>query len=191
MSEQNRASENQEEQILDQTEAEMNQAGESVEQAEESFTEDVHAQLATALAEAEKNKDMALRVQAEMENARRRTRMDVEAAHKYALEKFVNELIPVVDSMELGVDAASKPDVSVESLKEGMDMTFKLLLDVLQKFDVERLDPKGEKFNPQLHEAMTMVPSPDHESNHVMEVFQKGYTLNKRLVRAARVIVAQ
>lgn len=191
MSEQNRASENQEEQVVNQAEEQMNQADESVEQTEESFTEDVHAQLAAALAEAEKNKDMALRVQAEMENTRRRTRMDVEAAHKYALEKFVNELIPVVDSMELGVDAASKEDVSVESLKEGMDMTFKLFLDVLQKFDVERLDPKGEKFDPQLHEAMTMVPSSDHESNHVMEVFQKGYTLNKRLVRPARVIVAQ
>lgn len=191
MSEQNKASETQEEQVVNQAEADMKQADEALEQAEESFTEDVHALLAEARAEADKNKDMALRVQADMENLRRRTRIDVEAAHKFALDKFVNELIPVLDSMELGVDAASKEDVSIQSLKEGTDMTFKLFLDVLQKFDVERLDPVGEKFDPQFHEAMTMIPSPDHESNSVIEVFQKGYTLNARLVRAARVIVAQ
>jgi len=169
----------------------VQQADEALEEAQQTVQEDVAALLEEARAEAEKHKDMALRVQADMENLRRRTRIDVESAHKYALEKFVNELIPVIDSMEMGMDAASKEDVSVESIKEGLEITFKQFLDVMQKFDVARVDPKGEKFDPQLHEAMTMVPSPEHETNTVMEVFQKGYTLNERLVRAARVIVAQ
>ena len=169
----------------------VQQAEEALDDAQQAVEEDIAALLEEARAEADKHKDMALRVQADMENLRRRTRMDVESAHKYALEKFVNELIPVLDSMEMGMDAASKEDASAESIKEGLDMTFKQFLDVMQKFDVARVDPKGEKFDPQLHEAMTMVPSPDHESNTVMEVFQKGYTLNERLVRAARVIVAQ
>ena len=169
----------------------VQQADEALEEAQQAVQEDVAALLEEARAEADKHKDMALRVQADMENLRRRTRIDVESAHKYALEKFVNELIPVLDSMEMGIDAASKEDVSAESIKEGLDMTFKLFLDVMQKFEVERVNPVGEKFDPQLHEAMTMVPSPEHESNTVMEVFQKGYTLNERLVRAARVIVAQ
>ncbi|MBN2865780.1 MAG: nucleotide exchange factor GrpE [Thiotrichales bacterium] len=169
----------------------IQQADDALDEAQQAVEEDIAALLAEARAEADKHKDMALRVQADMENLRRRTRIDVESAHKYALEKFVNELIPVLDSMEMGIDAASKEDVSAESIKEGLDMTFKQFLDVMQKFDVARVDPKGEKFDPQLHEAMTMVPSPDHESNTVMEVFQKGYTLNERLVRAARVIVAQ
>ena len=169
----------------------VQQADEALEDAQQKVEEDVQALLEQALAEAEKHKDTALRVQADMENLRRRTRLDVEGAHKYALEKFVNELIPVLDSMEMGIDAAAKEDASAESIKEGLDMTFKQFLDVMQKFEVERVNPMGEKFDPQLHEAMTMVPSPDHESNTVMEVFQKGYTLNERLVRAARVIVAQ
>ena len=157
----------------------IQQADEALEEAQQKVEDDVSALLTEARAEADKNKDMALRVQADMENLRRRTRIDVESAHKYALEKFVNELIPVLDSMEMGIDAASKEEASAESIKEGLDMTFKLFLDVMQKFDVERVDPKGEKFDPQLHEAMTMIPSPEHDSNTVIEVFQKGYTLNE------------
>lgn len=177
--------------VTEELNGEVHTAEEELNKAQQTAEEDIGALLEEARAEAEKNKDMALRVQADMENLRRRTRIDLEAAHKFALEKFVNELIPVLDSMELGIDAASKEDVSIQSLKEGADMTFKLFLDVLQKFDVERLDPVGEKFDPEFHEAMTMIPSPDHESNSVIEVFQKGYTLNTRLVRPARVIVAQ
>jgi len=164
---------------------------ETLEHAQEAVSDDIEALLAEARVEADKHKDMALRIQADMENLRRRTRIDVENAHKYALDKFVNALIPAMDSMEMGMDAASKEDASVESIREGIDMTFKQLLDVLGEFSVERLDPKGEKFDPQLHEAMTMIPSPDHESNVVVDVIQKGYSLNERLVRPARVIVAQ
>lgn len=170
---------------------EQHNAEESTTEAPEQDLETVLAQLAAAQAEAQKNKDMALRVQADMENLRRRTRMDVESAHKFALEKFVNALIPAIDSMEMGIDAAGKEGATVESIKEGVEMTFKQLLDVLQEFDVTRVDPTGEKFDPQLHEAMTMIPSPEHETNTVVDTIQKGYTLNDRLVRAARVIVAQ
>lgn len=164
---------------------------ETLEQAEEAVEQDLNELLSAANEEAAKQKELALRTMADMENMRRRTRMDVESAHKFALEKFVNELIPVVDSMEMGLVAGSKEDATVASLNEGLEMTFKQLLDVLQKFNVERVNPEGEKFNPQLHEAMTMVPSPEHESQQVIEVFQKGYTLNDRLVRPARVVVAE
>jgi molecular chaperone GrpE len=164
---------------------------EALEQAQEAVSEDIKALLAESRTEAEKHKEMALRIQADMENLRRRTRLDVENAHKYALNKFVDALIPAMDSMEMGMDAASKEGASIESIREGIDMTFKQLLDVLAEFNVERIDPKGEKFDPQFHEAMTMIPSPDHESNTVVDVIQKGYSLNERLVRPARVIVAQ
>ncbi|PLA74734.1 nucleotide exchange factor GrpE [Hydrogenovibrio sp. SC-1] len=160
-------------------------------QAEDAVEHDLAAMLAEAKQEAESQKELALRTMADMENLKRRTRIDVESAHKFALEKFVNELLPVLDSMEMGLDAAAKEDASAESIREGLDITFKQFLDVLQKFNVERVNPEGEKFDPQLHEAMTMVPSPDHDSQMVMEVFQKGYLLNERLVRPARVIVAQ
>ena len=171
--------------------AEMNEADKNLEEAQDKVEQDLEAMLAEAKAEAEKHKDMALRVQADMENLRRRTRLDVESAHKYALEKFVNALLPAMDSMEMGMDAATKEGATVESIREGVEMTFKQMLDVLQEFNVERVNPTGEKFDPQLHEAMTMIPSPDHESNTVVDTIQKGYTLNERLVRAARVIVAQ
>lgn len=148
-------------------------------------------QLAAAQQKADEHWDALLRTQAEMENLRRRTRIDVENAHKYGLEKILNALIPVADSMELGLEAASKEGASVESINEGLEMTFKQLLDVLADFNIERIDPKGEKFDPQKHEAMSMVPSPEHEANTVMEVFQKGYALNERLIRPARVIVSK
>ncbi len=169
----------------------LQQAEEALENAQEAVQDDIAALLEEAKAEAQKHKDMALRVQADMENLRRRTRLDVEGAHKYALEKFVNALIPAMDSMEMGMEAAAKEGATIESISEGVEMTFKQLIDVLQEFNVERVDPTGEKFDPQLHEAMTMIPSPDHESNTVIDTIQKGYTLNERLVRAARVIVAQ
>lgn len=169
----------------------VQQAEEALDNAQEAVQEDIAALLEEAKAEAQKHKDMALRVQADMENLRRRTRLDVESAHKYALEKFVNALLPAMDSMEMGIDAASKEEATIDSIREGLNMTFKQMLDVLQSVNVERINPTGEKFDPTLHEALTMIPSPDHESNTVVDTIQKGYTLNERLVRAARVIVAQ
>jgi molecular chaperone GrpE len=166
-------------------------AEETLEQAQETVDQDINDLLAQAQEEAAKNKELALRTQADMENLRRRTRLDLEEAHKFALKKFVDALIPAMDSMEMGMEAASKEEATVESIREGLEMTFKQVLDVLAEFNVERINPTGEKFDPQLHEAMTMFPSPEHESQTVIDTIQKGYTLNERLVRAARVVVAE
>ncbi|WP_238843430.1 nucleotide exchange factor GrpE [Thiomicrorhabdus xiamenensis] len=193
MAEQNQKEMNQqevEEKVATAEEA-MQQSEEQLEEAQKAVDNDIESMLAEAKDEAAKHKDMALRLQADMENLRRRTRLDLEEAHKYALKKFVDALIPAMDSMEMGIEAASKEEATKESIKEGVEMTFKQMLDVLAEFSVERIDPKGEKFNPQDHEAMTMIPSPDHESQTVVDVIQKGYKLNDRLVRPARVIVAQ
>lgn len=169
----------------------VDDAEQTLEQAEQAVSDDLAALLAEAKKEADAQKDLALRTLADMENLRRRTRMDIESAHKFALEKFVNALMPVLDSMDMGLLAARNTEASVESIREGLEMTFKQTLDVLNEFNVERIDPKGEVFDPKLHEALTMIPSPDHATNTVVDVIQKGYTLNERLVRPARVIVAQ
>lgn len=164
---------------------------EETQNAEAAVTQDLEAMLSETQKEADAQKELALRTLADMENLKRRTRIDIESAHKFALEKFVNALIPVLDSMEMGLEASVKDEATIDTIREGLEMTFKQTLDVLGQFNVERIDPQGEKFNPQHHEALTMVPSPAHESNSVMDVIQKGYLLNERLVRPARVVVAQ
>ncbi len=169
----------------------VEQAVEDLESAEEQVEADLEKALEEAQQQAAEHWEQLLRVKADMENLRRRTRIDVENAHKFALEKFVKALLPVVDSLEMGIEAARQDNASVEALREGMEMTLKLFLDVLAEFGVERIDPKGEVFDPQRHEAMTLVPSADHEPNTVMDVIQKGYSLNERLVRPARVIVTK
>ena len=140
--------------------------------------------------QAQANLDMALRAQAEMENLRKRTARDVENAHKYALEKFVNELLPIMDSMELGMNAASSAE-NIKELKEGMELTLKMFTTALEKFGVKQISPEGEKFNPELHEAVSMQPIEGKESGTVVSVMQKGYELNGRLVRPAMVMVAK
>ncbi len=134
-------------------------------------------------------KDQALRAAAEAQNVRRRAEQEAEKARKFALERFVKELLPVVDSLEKALEAMG--DDATEVHKEGVAMTLKMQQDVLVKFGVESLDPAGEPFDPQYHEAMAMVPNPELEPNSVMEVIQKGYTLNGRLVRPAMVVVSQ
>ncbi|HED36254.1 MAG TPA: nucleotide exchange factor GrpE [Gammaproteobacteria bacterium] len=140
---------------------------------------------------ATENWDHLLRTKAEMDNIRRRTQKDLENAHKFALEKFISELLAVKDSLELGITAASQENVSVESLIEGSEMTLNMLIGVFEKFNVVELNPEGEKFNPEHHQAMAMQPSAEHEPNTVMEVMQKGYLLNDRLVRPAMVVVSK
>lgn len=136
-------------------------------------------------------KDHVLRAQAEMENVRRRAARDVENAHKYALERFTADLLPVVDSLEKAVEVAGEPaDEAAGAIKEGVELSLKLFLTTLEKSGIGQVDPHGEPFDPQLHEAMAMVPNPDAEPNSVIEVMQKGYTLNGRLVRAAKVVVS-
>ncbi|WP_106418839.1 nucleotide exchange factor GrpE [Salinicola tamaricis] len=133
-------------------------------------------------------KDQSMRAAAEAQNARRRAEQDAEKARKFALEKFVKELLPVVDSLEKGLESMQEVD---ETHREGVSMTLKMQLDVLAKFGVEQIDPQGEPFDPQFHEAMSMVPNPELDPNTVMDVMQKGYTLNGRLVRPAMVIVSK
>ena len=132
--------------------------------------------------------DKMLRMQAEMENLRKRAERDLENAHKYAIEKFANELLQVKDSLELGSSAA---DTSVAKLQEGTELTLKMLVSVLKKFAIEVVDPLGEIFDPKLHQAMTVQDSTEHEPNTVIGVMQKGYTLHDRLLRPAMVIVAR
>ncbi|WP_336365841.1 nucleotide exchange factor GrpE [Marinobacter sp. C2H3] len=145
-------------------------------------------------AQVQELQDQALRAQAEMQNVRRRSEIDVEKAHKFALEKFVKELLPVADSLEKAVEAAQghqdAGDV-VASIHEGVEMTLGLMMNSLKKFNVEQLNPVGEPFDPQQHEAMSMVPAPDAEPNSVVAVVQKGYLLNGRVVRPAMVVVAK
>jgi len=132
--------------------------------------------------------DKMLRMQAEMENLRKRTERDVSNAHKYAVEKFANELLQVKDSLELGLSAE---DIDVDKLQEGTELTLKILSNAFEKFSLEEVDPLGEAFDPNLHEAMTMQESTEHEPNTVLTVVQKGYTLHGRLIRPAMVIVSK
>ncbi|MBS9405171.1 nucleotide exchange factor GrpE [Halomonas sp. TRM85114] len=143
-------------------------------------------ELEQSLAEA---KDQSLRAAAEAQNVRRRAEQEADKARKFALEKFVKELLPVVDSLEKALEAMQ--DGASDVHREGVSMTLKLQLDVLNKFGVEAVEPHGEPFDPQYHEAIAMVPNADLEPNSVMEVMQKGYLLNGRLVRPAMVVVSQ
>jgi len=130
-----------------------------------------------------------LRAQAELDNVRKRSSRDIENAHKYALDKFVAELLPVLDSLELGISAAENTG-DVSGLKEGMDLTLKKFADVLDKFGVVVIDPQGERFNPEKHEAVSMQAEEGVESGMVISVMQKGYELNGRLIRPAMVMVS-
>ncbi len=175
-------------------EGELDEALEAAEQAETEVSDNPEAELLAArveeleqgLAEA---KDQALRAAAEAQNVRRRAEQEAEKARKFALEKFVRELLPVVDSLEKALEAMA--DEATEAHREGVSMTLKMQLDAMAKFGVEAVEPAGEPFDPQLHEAMAMVPNPELEPNTVMEVMQKGYLLNGRLVRPAMVVVSQ
>ena len=147
-------------------------------------------QLEAALAKAEENWNLYLSARADMENIRKRAERDLQNAHKFALEKFIDELLPVKDSLEMGVAAASET-VDINKLREGSELTLRMLTTALEKFGVQEINPVGAKFNPELHEAMAMQPSEQAEPNTVLQVIQKGYVLNDRLIRPAMVIVAQ
>ncbi|MEL7044079.1 MAG: nucleotide exchange factor GrpE [Pseudomonadota bacterium] len=141
--------------------------------------------------ELEQARDAALRATAEAQNAKRRAEQDVEKARKYALERFCSELLPVVDNLERALEAAPRDDEAVRPIAEGVELTLKTFMGALQKFQIEALDPAGEPFDPELHQAMSMVENPDAEPNTVLAVMQKGYTLNGRLVRPAMVMVSK
>jgi molecular chaperone GrpE len=136
-------------------------------------------------------KDAALRAQADAQNAKRRAEQDVERARKFALERFCSELLPVVDNLERALEAASGGEEAIKPIAEGVELTLKSFLDALRKFNIEAVDPQGEPFDPNLHQAMSMVENPEVEPNTVIAVMQKGYTLNGRLVRPAMVMVSK
>ena len=163
---------------------------------EESTTESsvnkLTKQLEDAQQQAAEYQDKMLRMQAEMDNLRKRTERDVSNAHKYANEKFANELLQVKDSLEMGLNMSEEAeDFDLNKLKEGTELTLKMLNSVFEKFAIEEINPVGEVFDPNLHEAMTMQESTEHEPNTVLIVMQKGYTLHNRLIRPAMVIVSK
>jgi len=160
------------------------------ESGEELSHEQLLLTLQDAKAKADQHWNQLLLARAELDNTRRRNEREVENAHKYALEKFVRELLPVKDSLELGLAAAAGEGSELEKLREGMELTLKMLTAAMEKFGVTEVDPKGEKFDPERHQAMAMQESPTAEPNSVLTVYQKGYLLNDRLIRPAMVVVA-
>lgn len=149
------------------------------------------AQIAALSTEVELSKELALRAQADAQNVRRRAEQDVEKAHKFGLEKIINDLLPVVDNLERALGAIDASNEALAPTAEGVQLTLKSLLDALARHQVAVVNPQGEPFDPQFHEAVSAVPSPDAEPNSVINVFQKGYTLHGRLVRPAMVVVAK
>lgn len=181
------------EEVQEQTEAELQEeattaeVGQGQEMSPEEEIASLSAQVEGLQQEIASARDQMLRAAAEAQNVRRRAEADVEKAHKFALEKFARELLPVVDSLEKATEAMAGVD---ESQKEGVEMTLQLYLAAMEKFQIKQLNPLGQTFDPQYHEAMSMVPNPAMPSNSVMDVLQKGYTLNNRLLRPAMVVVA-
>ncbi|MBJ3592615.1 nucleotide exchange factor GrpE [Salmonella enterica subsp. enterica serovar Saintpaul] len=150
------------------------------------------ANLEAQLAEAEtRERDSVLRIKAEMENLRRRTELDVEKAHKFALEKFVNELLPVLDSLDRALEVADKDNDAMSAMVEGIELTRKSMLDVVAKFGVQVVADIDVPMDPNVHQAIAMVESDDVAAGNVLMVMQKGYTLNGRTIRAAMVSVAK
>ena len=136
--------------------------------------------------------DQSLRVAADLQNVRRRAEQDVEKAHKFALEKFAGDLLPIIDSLERGLELSNPDDENIRPMREGIELTLKMFQDTLKRYQLEAIDPQaGEPFNAEHHQAMAMQESHDLEPNSVIKVFQKGYQLNGRLMRPAMVVVSK
>ncbi|WP_440055784.1 nucleotide exchange factor GrpE [Pseudoalteromonas sp. T1lg65] len=196
MSEQTKATEHEQEQaeivetaVEEQTQEEAAQAAAELSPEEE--IAGLYAELESAKQTIESQKDSVVRAAAEVENVRRRAAQDVEKAHKFALEKFSNELLPVLDNLERAIEFSDKENETLKPVLEGIEMTLKSFADALAKFGVEAVNPQGESFNPELHQAMSLQPSNDVSPNTVLAVMQKGYTLNGRLLRPAMVMVSK
>lgn len=151
----------------------------------------LEAALLTSEAKVQEQQDSVLRAKAEVENMRRRTETEIDKARKYALNKFAEELLPVIDNLERAIQAADVENEVVKPLLEGVELTHKTFVDTTAKFGLKEIHPEGETFNPEMHQAMSIQESPDHESNTVMFVMQKGYELNGRVIRPAMVMVAK
>jgi molecular chaperone GrpE len=186
-----------EEQVVDQvnteeleTENSANFEEEVIEQSELS-DKDWKAEAQSLAQQLEELRDQVIRVKADAQNVRRRAEQDVEKAHKFALDKFAKELLPVIDGLEKAVEAEIAAGNEMNPLREGVEMTLSMFLSSIQKFNLEQIDPIGKPFDPSLHEAMSMVEVPNAEPNTVIAAMQKGYTLNGRLVRPAMVMVSK
>lgn len=166
-------------------------SGTAAEAADEPSVEELKKQLKEARRTAEEHWDAVLRGRAELENLRKRSERELENAHKFGLERIVTELLPVKDSLELGLAAGDGDDARLAKLREGMELTLKMFTAALEKFGVTEINPEGENFNPEYHQAMTVQEADGQASNSVISVIQKGYLLNDRLIRPALVIVAK
>lgn len=153
--------------------------------------QDLAAELAKAQATIKDYWDQIMLLNAEIENNRKRAQRDIENAHKYAVKNFVESLLPVTDSMEMGIAATLNDNATLESIREGMTLTMNMFMQMMEKNGIQAIDPQGEKFNPELHQAMTMQQNDEVEANTVLAVMQKGYTLNERLIRPAMVVVSK
>ncbi|HEC75578.1 MAG TPA: nucleotide exchange factor GrpE [Methylophaga aminisulfidivorans] len=176
---------------IEKTDSEQeNQAPDATASAENE-TPDLQTQLEEALLKADENWNQVLLARADIENLRRRQARDLENAHKHALDKFVAELMPICDSLELGLNASHADGATLEAVRDGMSMTLKMLLDNIGKLGLEQVDPMGQAFDPELHQAVSMQPVDGTEANQVISVMQKGYSFNGRLIRPAMVVVSQ
>jgi molecular chaperone GrpE len=175
---------------IEQADAETETA-EAPEQQTSEAEQELAAELEQAQAKIKEYWDQVVRLNAEIENNRKRAQRDIENAHKYAVKGFVESLLPVCDSMQLGLDATAAENANLDSIKEGMSMTLDMFMSTLQKNGITQIDPTGQKFNPEQHQAMTMQESDEVEPNTVIAVMQKGYLLNDRLIRPAMVVVSK
>ncbi|NOU49593.1 nucleotide exchange factor GrpE [Pseudoalteromonas sp. JBTF-M23] len=197
MSEQTNAPEHEQEaaeqveQAAQTQETEQEEAQTQTELSPEEEIAGLYAELEAAKQTIKDQQDSVVRAAADVENMRRRAAQDVEKAHKFALEKFANELLPVLDNLERAIEFSDKENETLKPVLEGIDMTLKSFADALSKFGVEMVNPQGETFNPDLHQAMSIQPSNDVSPNTVLAVMQKGYTLNGRLLRPAMVMVSK
>lgn len=173
---------------------EAQQAGVEAEQADADPTVDcapdlelLRQELEEAKAKAEENWNRALRLQADMDNQRRRFEKQVEDAHKFSVQRFVESILPVADSLEMGLQAEG----DLDSIRQGMELTLKQFHSVMDKFKIEAVGTVGEDFNPEFHQAMSMQPNPEAADNTVLAVLQKGYTLSGRTIRPAMVMVCK
>ena len=169
--------------------AESTETGDGTES--EQVSDDPVDMLAAAQMEAVEARQDMLRMQADMENLRKRLVREQEKARRRTLERFMSDLLPVRDSLERGLEAALDSTASVEALREGKQLIMKMLTKVMGDHGLQTIDPAGEVFNPEKHEAMTMLPSPDHDENTVIDVLEKGYQLHDRLIRPAKVVVSR
>ena len=173
------------------TDADIEWNEETDQDEQESKVAQLEAALLSSEAKVKEQQDSVLRAKAEVENMRRRTETEIDKARKYALNKFAEELLPVIDNLERAIQAADTDNEAVKPIVEGVELTHKTFVDTVAKFGLKEINPEGEAFNPEMHQAMSIQESPEHESNTVMFVMQKGYELNGRVIRPAMVMVAK